>query len=126
VADCFEDEDGRVCALLQKALDKRHCGIDLSPEPAACPCAGLTVGNITWSDAFPTDSCSLTEDGAVDLIASGGGVLLALPNLCVLIPTDGTPDLVRETTPAEGEACIASLRQIAAAEDPPVECSPPI
>ena len=100
------------------------CNPATPDEPAVtCPCEGLESNETSWNDTFATSSCSSISGGGYEIIGSGGQ-RLAL----IVISHPGGEDYecglyddgIHISTgadvegPAEAEACLVSLSQIAA------------
>jgi hypothetical protein len=94
-----------------------HC--DPSPPAEACPCAGVTEGGSTWSDDFVTETCVSEPNFPLVLTNNVFANYMAVLNdgssiQCIINDDASLPAYSQNITAEQANACIASLRLIAA------------
>jgi hypothetical protein len=127
---CFEGVQSPDCDALTTNWNE-HCR-ECAGEPpweVRCPCANAAVGGVTWDPSFHVTDCTAGDPVIVSADgASAAGIMGSIeilrdsvgdPGLCgVHALVDGVLRFIHLliNTPAEGAACVASLRSIALAD----------
>ncbi len=86
------------------------CSRPVPKPPAECPCENTSLGDIQWSDEFRTLECRDTSSSLT--LVNGSTSLVASRSSCGLKGT--LSESGRIVTPEESQACVASLKSIAA------------